>query len=280
VTVSTADGGDRKKAARLARAADIAVVVVGDRGRESRDRKNLALEDDGDDLIEAVVKANPRTVVVLNTSGPVTMPWLKSVPAVLEAWYPGQENGHALAAVLTGTVNPSGKLPVTFPKSLAQGPTAKPPRYPARNGVYRYSERLEVGYRWYDAHGLAPLFPFGSGLSYTTFELSDLRLEPTPGGGVAAHFRITNTGTRAGTETVQVYVAPPAAAGLPPRALAGFTKVTLDPGAAQEASVPVPASAFTRWDTTRKGWAEVPGSFGISVGTSSRSLPLSSRLDR
>jgi beta-glucosidase len=216
---------------------------------------------------------------VLNTGGPVTMPWLRAVPAVLQFWYPGQENGHALARVLTGDANPSGKLPLTFPKSPGQAPTAEPGRYPARQGVYEYSEGLEIGYRGYDARGRRPLFPFGFGLSYTAFALSDLAVVPA-GDGVAVHVRVTNTGTRAGVETPQVYLSFPPSAGEPPRSLVAYTKVSLEPGQAADVALDVPAGAFSHWDSAAHRWAATPGDYRLSVGTSARDLPLSVSLPR
>ncbi|WP_163567915.1 glycoside hydrolase family 3 C-terminal domain-containing protein [Fodinicola feengrottensis] len=165
-------------AVAAAKAADVAVVVVGEISSEGSDRTTLSLPGTQDALVDAVTKANPRTVVVLNNGGPVLMPWLTSAPAVLEMWYPGEEDGNALAAMLFGDREPGGRLPVTFPTDAAHTPIAGPPQYPAQDGHYVYSEKLNVGYRWYDATGTAPLFPFGFGLGYTTFAYSGLQVSP------------------------------------------------------------------------------------------------------
>jgi beta-glucosidase len=276
VAVTTADGRDVGRAVALARAADVAIVVVGDREREGADRSGIDLDGNQNDLVAAVAAANRRTIVVLNTGGPVTMPWLGDVGAVVEAWYPGQEDGHALAAVLTGDVNPSAKLPVTFPTGLGQDPAHDPPRYPARHGTYQYTERLEVGYRWYDAHDLTPLFPFGYGLSYTTFSLARLSVSPAAGppAGVTVSFEVTNTGRRPGTETPQIYVGFPPSIGEPPQRLAAFAKVTLAPGKTQQVTVTLPPAAFSFWDIEGHRFATAAGDHTIAVGTSSRHLPL------
>jgi len=169
VAVSVADGSDLARAAAAARSADVAVVMVGDSEAEGHDRTTLALSGTQDALVQAVAAANPHTVVVVKSGGPVLMPWAGSVPAILEAWYPGEEEGNAVAAVLFGDVDPSGKLPITFPASDGQTPAHTPQQWPGVNGVADYSEGLDVGYRYDDGDGLTPLFPFGYGLSYTTF---------------------------------------------------------------------------------------------------------------
>src|SRR4051794_13777085 len=180
VAVTSSDGADPAAAARLAAAADVAVVVVGDVEKEGSDRATMSLTGNQDQLVQAVAAANPRTVVVLNSGAPVLMPWVDSVPAIVEAWYPGEEDGNALAAVLFGDVNPSGKLPVTFPRTESQTPVSSPDRWPGVNGTAHYSEGLQVGYRWYDAQGQDPLFPFGFGLSYTSFAMRHLTVSPQP----------------------------------------------------------------------------------------------------
>ncbi len=222
VSVVTADGSDLTAAANLARTSDAAVVVVNDKEGEGHDRTSLALPGNQNALIDAVRQANPRTVVVLLTGGPVDMPWLGQVPAVLQAWYPGEEGGNALTAVLFGDVNPSGKLPISLPTSLAESPVSGPPQYPAVNGHYVYSEGLRVGYRWYDATGVEPLFPFGFGLSYTSFDFANLGV--TTNGSAASptvevSADVTNTGSRRGAEVAQVYLGLPDGLGEPPRRL-------------------------------------------------------------
>jgi beta-glucosidase len=276
VAVSSADGSDVAAAAQAAAAADVAVVIVGDAEREGADRPNLSLPGTQDQLVRAVVAANPHTVVVLNSGAPVLMPWVAEVPAILEAWYPGEEDGNALAAVLFGEVNPAGKLPVTFPRAENQNPTSQPERYPGVNGTGVYSERLEIGYRWYDAQGEEPLFPFGYGLSYTQFAFSQLSVTPvlSRGGRVTVRLDVTNTGQRAGAEVAQVYLASPAAAGEPPRQLKGFAKVLLQPGQRTHVTITLDRRAFSIWDSASQRWTAVRGRYQVLVGNSSRSLRL------
>jgi beta-glucosidase len=280
VTVTGVDGTDPAQAAQVAAGADVAVVIVGDVEREGADRPNLALTGIQDQLVQAVAAANPRTVVVLNTGAPVLMPWVDAVPAILEAWYPGEEDGNALASVLFGDVNPAGKLPVTFPRSEQQTPVSSPERWPGVNGVAHYSEGLQVGYRWYDAQGENPLFPFGFGLSYTRFAFRHLSVSPCPdrNGNVTVGVDVTNTGRRTGSDVVQVYVGAPAAAGEPPRQLGGFQKVTLRPGQTRHVSFKLNARAFSVWNSAAQAWMVVNGQFRIEVGDSSRDLPLAGRV--
>jgi beta-glucosidase len=277
VTVTTADGSDLAQAGSLAAAADVAVVVVNDVRQEGVDLPNIDLPGNQNQLIQTVAAANPHTVVVLNTGGPVTMPWLSEVLAVLECWYPGEEDGNALAALLFGDVAPSGKLPVTFPVSLAQSLANGAPRYPAQQEQYVYNEDLKVGYRWYDANDLTPLFPFGYGLSYTTFGFSGLHVAgPSADGSVTVQATVTNAGTRPGTEVAQLYIGYPAASGEPPRALKAFTRVTLAPGQHQTVTFHLDRDAFQTWDEQARNWGVAGGTYPIWVGDSSRNLPLQS----
>ncbi|GAA4623483.1 glycoside hydrolase family 3 C-terminal domain-containing protein [Actinoallomurus vinaceus] len=271
VAVTYADGTDPAAAAALAKAADVAVVMVGNKDKEGGDRPNLSLPDGQDKLVSAVAAANPRTVVVLKTGGPVLMPWLDQVPAVLEAWYPGEEDGNAVADLLFGDADPSGKLPMTFPKAENETAANTPQQYPGVNGTATYSEGLDVGYRWYDAHGVTPRFPFGYGLSYTTFAVGHLSVSPQ---GRVATVDVTNTGTRAGADVVQLYLASPASAGEPPRRLAGFAKVTLRPGQTRHVTIGLDARSFSVWDTAAGRWTTVPGRYTLYAGDSSRDLPL------
>jgi len=276
VTLAYNDGTDASAAAALAKTADVAIVMVGNRDREGHDRPNLSLPGNQDALVEAVAAANPHTVVVLKTGGPVLMPWIDHVPVVLEAWYPGEEDGNVVADLLFGTTNPSGKLPMTFPKAENETPAHTPQQYPGVNGTVIYSERLEVGYRWYDAQNVAPLFPFGFGLSYTTFRLSHLDAPASahPGGHVRVSLDVTNTGARAGAEVVQVYVASPPYAGEPPKQLRGFVRVRLRPGETERVGIALDPRAFSIWDTKANRWAVIGGKYEILVGDSSRDLPL------
>ncbi|MFC4032447.1 glycoside hydrolase family 3 C-terminal domain-containing protein [Streptomyces polygonati] len=262
--------------------ADAAIVVVGDSSSEGSDRTTLALPGNEDDLIRAVAAANPHTVVVVRAGAPVLMPWLADVPAVLDMWYPGQEDGNALAALLTGDAEPGGRLPVSFPMTDTQTATAAAPgRYPAVNGVYDYSEGLEVGYRWYDQEDQTPLFPFGYGLSYTSFRVSHLR---TDGSTVEATSRgtspvrlsvdVTNTGHRTGTDVVQVYLGYPKGSGEPPKELKAFAKVQLKPGQTRTVRLTLDSDALRVWDSGAHDWTVLDGRYPLYVGQSSADTPL------
>ncbi|MEN3358840.1 MAG: beta-glucosidase, partial [Mycobacteriales bacterium] len=275
------------EAAAAAARSDVAVVFVSTKDTEGFDRTDISLPGHQDALIEAVAAANPRTVVVLNTGGPVLMPWLDRVAGVLETWYPGEEAGNAAAAVLFGDADPAGRLPITFPRSLADMPANTSAQYPGVNGVATYSEGLDVGYRHYDANGVTPLFPFGYGLSYSTFRLSQMHVLAGRSGPALVGVEVTNTGRRTASQVVQVYVggadgAGPIAPGqvAPPRRLAGFTKVSLAPGQHRWVLVALPPRAFAHWDTTGQRWLVDPGSYPVSVGTSSRDLPLTAAVRR
>ena len=270
------DGSDPVAAAAIAKTADVALVMVGNKDREGSDRPNLSLPAGQDQLVAAVAAANPHTVVVLKTGGPVLMPWLAQVPALLEVWYPGEEDGNVVADLLFGQADPSGKLPMTFPKTENETPAHTPEQYPGVNGTAVYSERLEVGYRWYDAQHIAPLFPFGFGLSYTNFRLSNLRapLKAEPGKPIQVTVEATNTGPRAGAEVIQVYVASPASAGEPPKQLKSFAKVDLRSGATQRVNLTLDPRAFSIWSTKANRWMVQPGRYEILAGDSSRDLPL------
>ncbi|MFD5831519.1 glycoside hydrolase family 3 C-terminal domain-containing protein [Lentzea sp. NPDC060358] len=261
-------------AVRAAQAAQVAVVVVGDRTTEGADRADIELPGNQNELVRAVTAANPRTVVVLETGGPVTMPWLSSAPTLMQAWYPGEQNGTALVDLLWGAAEPSGRLPVTFPVDLGSDPMQTPEQYPGVGGDYNYTEGLFVGYRWHDATGVAPMFPFGHGLGYTTFAYSGLSLTQADG-AVTVSLTVTNTGARRGSAVPQVYVAYPGGAGEPPRQLRDFAKVALDPGASTRVAMTVDRRAFAHWDTAERTFRVPAGTFTISVGASSRDLRLS-----
>ena len=265
------------QAVDAARAADVAVVVASDVASEGMDRSTLALPADQDKLITAVAKANPRTIVVLNTSSAVLMPWLNRVAAVLEAWYGGQNTGTSLARVLFGDANPSGKLPVTFPRSNAQGPadpTRETLQYPGNGSDVHYDEGLLVGYRWYDATGQHPLFPFGFGLSYTRFQFSDLSVHATGKQAWTVTAKVTNTGALAGAEVPQLYLGFPSSTSEPPKQLKGFTRITLQPGQTRTVTFPLNADSVAIWDTAANSWTVQPGEYRVLVGSSSRDLPL------
>jgi len=274
-TVTLDDGSDTARAAELARGADVSIVMVGDNEAEGKDRPSLALTGNQDALVAAVAAANPHTVVVVKSGGPVLMPWASSVPAILQAWYPGQQDGEAVVAVLFGDVNPSAKLPITFPAAESDTPAGTTAQYPGINGVATYSEGLQVGYRWFDAQRKTPLFPFGFGLSYTSFAFSGLSVK-----GSEVSFTVRNTGKRAGAEVPQLYLTFPAAAGEPPLQLKGFDRVELTPGQAKRVTLRLDTRAFSVWDAATHGWKQAHGTFTVRVGDSSRSLPLQSSLRR
>ena len=278
-TVSYNSGSSASSAASLAASSSVAVVFENLGESEGSDLSSIDLGSSADSLISAVAAANPHTIVVLNTGSAVTMPWLSSVAGVLEAWYPGQSDGTAIASVLFGSTDPSGHLPVTFPTSLSQVPAASAAQWPGQNGTVQYSEGVDVGYRWYDAKGVTPLFPFGYGLSYTSFSFSNLSVGTLPSGGVATvTATVTNTGSRAGADVAQLYVTDPSASGQPPRQLEGFARVNLQPGASQTVTFQLTQQNLQYWSTSAGNWATSTGNYGISVGDSDANLPLTGTL--
>lgn len=278
--VVAADGADLSHAVNTARAADVAVVMVGMIDTEGKDH-SLTLDGAQDKLIEAVAAANPKTIVVLKTGSAVLMPWLDKVSTVLEAWYPGEEDGNAVARVLFGEVNPSGKLPITFPRTLEDVPASTPAQYPGIDGLAHYSEGVFVGYRHYDAKNIRPLFPFGHGLSYTTFAYRNLRVSPMPATGkrpakLVVEADVQNSGNVEGAEVVQLYLGLPSlpAVPQPPRQLKGFQKVALKPGAKVHVRFIADARALSYWDVTTHTWKVPPGTYSVFVGSSSRDIRL------
>ena len=239
---------------------------------EGTDRRDMALHEGQNELIARIAGLNPRTVIVLVSGSPVEMPWVDEVPAIVQMWYAGMEGGNAIADVLIGNTNPSGKLPMTFPKALEDSPAHALGDYAAE--VCRYEEGIFVGYRWFDARSIEPLFPFGHGLSYTEFELSGLSVETTDA-GVRASLTVTNTGNRAGSEVVQVYVGQPdCSVERPPRELKEFAKVPLEPGTSRRVQFDLPRAAFAFWSDAKNDWVVEPGEFLIEVGVSSRRIIL------
>jgi beta-glucosidase len=280
VTVNYNNGSSDSSAATLAASSSVAVVFASDNESEGSDLTSIDLGTTDDNLISAVAAANPNTIVVLNTGSAVTMPWLSQVKGVLEAWYPGQEDGSAIAALLFGNANPSGHLTVTFPTSLSQVPASTTAQWPGQNGTVQYSEGIDVGYRWYNSQSLTPLFPFGYGLSYTSFGFSNLKVGTLPDGGAATvTATVTNTGSRAGADVTQLYVTDPAASGQPPRQLEGFQRVSLQPGASQTVTFPLTQRNLQYWNSTSNGWATSTGGYGIAVGDSAANLPLTGTLN-
>jgi beta-glucosidase len=320
-------GTDPAAAASLAKSSDIAIVFVNQPMSEGRDAATLSLPDKQDDLVAAVAAANPHTIVVLETGGPVTMPWINNVSGVLEAFFPGTRGAEAIANILFGEVNPSAKLPVTFAKSDADLPhpqiagmnlTAAPPAAPitvpggmangsapspiapgvpgaigavplaagaagggggrgGRGGMppfdVPYTEGLKVGYKWFDAENKEPLFPFGYGLSYTTYAYSGLKVAAT-GSGVTVTFSVKNTGKRGGQEIAQVYASLPSGTGEPPKRLIGWDKVELAPGQSKTVTVSVEPLFLSVFNEQKDGWQVVPGDYKVLVGGSSHTLPL------
>jgi beta-glucosidase len=214
-------------------------------------------------------------VVLVQTGSAVVMPWVERAAAVLQLWYPGQEGGEAAAAVLLGEANPAGRLPVTFPRAEADAPTAPPERYPGRDGRASYDEGIFMGYRWYDARNIEVLFPFGHGLSYTTFVYDGLDVKPS-GEGLDVTFRVRNMGRVSGDEVPQVYLGPPGNPAVPmaPKQLVGFERITLAPGERREVAIHVDGRQLSYWSVDAAGWVRAAGERTIYVGASSRDIRL------
>ena len=268
--VTYVDGKDPAAAAQAAAHADVAIVFATQWLAESFDAKTLSLPGDQDALIAAVAKANPRTVVVLETGGPVLMPWLDQVGAVLEAWYPGTSGGEAIARVLTGEVDPSGHLPITFPASEDQLPRPMLDHASGRGDLHPHTdydiEGAAVGYKWFDLNGRKPLFPFGHGLSYTRFDVSGLHASAQRG-SIVARFRVRNTGGRAGAATPQVYVSPMAGGWEAPKRLGGWRKLKLAPGRGADAEVAVDPRLLATWDSATRRWKIAEGDYRVILAS-------------
>jgi beta-glucosidase len=275
------DGKDVAAAAAAAKAADLAIVFATQWTTEAQDVPNLSLPDGQDALIAAVAAAQPRTVAVMETGGPVLMPWLSRVPAVVQAWYPGQKGGEALANILTGRVNPSGRLPITFPASAAQPPRPAPvgldtlntlegqaaanpanaSQYELKSFPVDYVEGADVGYRWYERSGQRPLFPFGHGLSYTSFAYRNAKV--TGGAALTVSFDVVNTGRRAGSDVPQVYVAREGTT--EPMRLAAFGRVTLQPGQSRRVTLVAEPRILADYDTALPGWRVTGGRYRVAL---------------
>ncbi len=262
-----------EEAAAAARAADVAVVVVGtgpDWETEGRDREGMELPGDQGDLVRAVSAANPRTVVVVNSGAPVAMDWEPDVAAIVQCWFAGQELGNGLADVLFGSVNPSGRLPTTIPRRLEDTPAYV--NYPGEFGHVAYGEGIFVGYRWYDARDLPVRFPFGHGLSYTTFDYGPLSAVSS-GDTVTATLTVANRGPRAGAEVVQLYVSDvEASVARPPKELRAFIRIHLEPGESNDVVFTLDDRAFSFWDPSLSAWRAEPGAFELIAGASSADL--------
>jgi beta-glucosidase len=260
-----------------ARNAKTAVVFVW-----TRDKPHFELPGEQDKLIEEIAAVNPNTVVVLNTSQPVALPWIDKVKGVLEMWWPGDEGGVATAKTLLGQSNPAGRLPMTWAKALTDYP-ATSPAHPERStkgvdGKTTFSEGVLVGYRWFDDQKIQPLFPFGFGLSYTTFAMSDLKATPNADGGASVSVHVKNTGSVAGDEVPQVYLdAPdskPQGVQFAPKTLAAFDRVTLQPGEERDVTLQITPRAFEYWSVDTKAWVKPTGNRTLHAGPSSQDLPL------
>ena len=289
-------GADPAAAAALAKESQVAIIFAYQWTHEAHDLPNLTLPDNQDELIDKVVAANANTIVVLETGTAATMPWADRVSGILEAWYAGSKGADAVANIIFGEVNPSAKLPITFPVSEADlphpilvGPSPEEgaPGANMRTGVARptfkvhYDEGLKVGYKWFDAENKQVLFPFGFGLSYTTYNYSDLEVlpdSPTGGSVTTVSFQVRNTGSRAGVEIAQVYVSLPANAGEPPNRLVGWSRVVLEPGETRKVKVTVDAKFLSVFDEATNGWKLIPGVYTFRVGSSSRDLALTTTM--
>jgi len=284
-------GTNRESAVALAKKSEVAIVFVYQWTSEGMDLPNLSLPENQDVLIEQVAAANPKTIVVLETGTAVTMPWLDKVAGVVEAWYAGSKGHEAVANILFGRVNPTAKLPMTFPRSEADLPhpnLVTPPPGVGDHGPegnergakpafeVHYDEGLKVGYKWYDAENKKPLFPFGYGLSYTTYAYSDLKLKP--GKETTVTFTVKNTGSRSGAEIAQVYAAFPPNADEPPKRLVAWSKVRLNPGESKQVSLTIDPQFLNVYDENASAWKLVPGSYTFLVGASSQDLPLQQKV--
>jgi beta-glucosidase len=288
-TITYNDGSDPVSAAAAAKAADVAIVFGNDLEGEGADRACLSLSCsviqpqmtaptatptssvNQDLLISSVAAVQANTVVVLQAGAPVLMPWLSQVRGVLDAYYPGEAGGPAIAGVLFGDVNPSGRLPFTIPAAETDTPTATDPaRYPGAV----YSEGVFTGYRWYDQQHVTPLFPFGYGLSYTSFAYHNLEVSKVGPGTATVSVQVTNTGGRAGAEVVQLYLGMPSApnAPEPPSWLRDFAKVQLSPGQTTTVTFQLSSRAFSHWDTASNSWQIQPGCYTARVGSSDRDI--------
>lgn len=275
-TLLVEDGSDINAAVAIAKRAQVVIVMIGDDEGEDHDHA-LSLPEAQDKLVAAVAAANPKTIIVLKSGSAVLMPWLAAVPAVLEAWYPGEEDGNAVADLLFGDVSPSGRLPVTFPVRTEDTLARNIDQYPGHDGVVYYSEGLAVGYRDDQVSLVKPLFPFGYGLSYTKFSYSDLSVKQTASGAdpvVAVSFTVTNSGDRTGSDVPQIYVTFPHIdeGDEPPFQLKGFQRVTLNPGESKTIHWELKSSAFSYWSANAKKWRVAHGDFKISLAASAEEM--------
>jgi beta-glucosidase len=277
------------EAKNAAREADMVVLMAGLVATEGADQPNANMLNDQNRMLDELLGINPTTVVVMKDSNPVLMPWIDKAPAVLEAWNQGTEDGHVIADLLFGVVNPSGKVPTSYPRSEDDTLYAgKPERYPGTDEgagypVIRYSEGLEMGYRWFQAQGIKPLFGFGFGLSYTTFDIVDVSVDAPDGANapVTVTGSVTNTGPVPGAEVVQVYLGVPVD-GQPPKRLVGFQKVFVEPGESKPVKIAIDPAAtnhpFSVWDYCGQSFVIKPGTYSVYVGNSADNTPYTATL--
>jgi beta-glucosidase len=281
---ATTGAGLLADAVQLAKECDLALVFARDFETEGVDRAAITLPDEQDEMISAIVRANPRTVVVLNTGCMVLVSrWVDAVPAIVQAWYSGQDDGNVIADVLFGNINPSGKLPVTFSRTREEMPVAAAEQYPGLNGRGLYSEGVFVGYRHFDKNNIAPQFAFGHGLSYATFEYSNIKVGRSrirPGESLTVELQVKNTGRREGAEVVQLYLQDvKASVPRPVKELKGFEKVLLRPGQVKVVRLSLDARSMAFYDVTKKQWTVEPGQFKVMAGSSSRDIRVSAEFE-
>jgi beta-glucosidase len=287
--VQYASGEDKSEAVKLAKSSDVAIVFVNQWMSEGHDAPTLSLPNNQDALVEAVAAANPNTIVVLETGGPVSMPWANKVKGIVEMWYPGIGGAQALANILFGDVNPSGKLPVTFAKTEADLPHPIVPGLKGAGKVesddrhqkvapfdLKYTEGARVGYKWFDSTNKEPLFPFGFGLSYTNYAYSGLTVDDAQ---KTVRFTVRNTGSQAGTEIAQVYVALPAAAKEDYKRMVAWQRVKLAPGESKEVTLKLNPLYLSVFNTDSNAWQLLPGEYKVMAGASSRETPLTATLN-
>ena len=281
VTVETATGENVEQAVALAKKSDVVIIMLNLLTSEGMDNE-ISFDATTNKMVAKVVKANPMTVVVLKTGSAIMMPWVNDVPSILEAWFPGEEDGHSVPAILFGDVNPSGKLPLTFPKDIKDVPANTPEQFPGVNLVANYSEGIFVGYRHYDKDNIEPLFPFGFGLSYTTFGYKNIKLDKAAKittdytNAFSVELNVSNTGKAAGAEVVQVYLGLPSTTNVEqaPKKLAGFSRVVLKAGETKHVNIPVEGRSLCYWDHPTHSWKMVNGNVKVMVGSSSRDIRL------
>ena len=269
------------EALEVAKVADQVILIVGtnsDWETEGNDRSDFNLPANQNYLIEEVLKVNPNTLVVLNTGSPVKMPWVDRAEAILQTWFAGQEFGNAMVDIITGAINPSGRLPTSFPKNIEDTPAFN--SYPGKDLQMNYEEKLLVGYRWYDKKDIKTLFPFGHGLSYTQFEYTDLEVEIQANNKVSCTFLIQNTGLIAGAETAQCYIGYKTDDhSEPKKTLQGFSKITLNQGDKSKVEINLNSRNFSSWNEAKQNWEIRPGSYEIFIGSSAENIILQSTIN-